>query len=134
MVNKKQVELNALVLMNTHIHLIWQPLGDLTPAMIHSIFTNFTAKQIKNRLAAEDPVLLEKLKVTKYDRQYRIWKRRSLSIELFTEEAFMQKLDYIHENPVKAGLVEYAEEYYYSSAAFYQLGKDPFNMITHYLP
>jgi hypothetical protein len=34
-----------------------------------------------------------------------------------------QKLDYIHNNPVKAGLVYKAEEYVYSSAADYVYGK-----------
>ena len=33
-----------------------------------------------------------------------------------------QKIDYIHNNPVKAGIVEYPEEYLYSSAKNY-LGK-----------
>lgn len=29
---------------------------------------------------------------------------------------FMQKVDYIHNNPVKDGLVEHSEDYLYSSA------------------
>ena len=55
-----------------------------------------------------------------------------MSIELFTEKAFLQKLEYIHQNPVAAGLVTFAEEYKYSSAKFYMDGTDVFNMITHY--
>ena len=31
----------------------------------------------------------------------------------------LQKLEYIHENPVAAGLVNFAEEYKYSSSTFY---------------
>lgn len=34
-----------------------------------------------------------------------------------------QKLDYTHNNPVKAGLVHKAEEYVYSNAADYVYGK-----------
>ena len=63
---------------------------------------------------------------------HQIWKREPLSIELFTEKAFLQKLEYIHQNPVAAGLVKFAEEYKYSSAKFYLKGRDEFNMITHY--
>jgi hypothetical protein len=72
------------------------------------------------------------LKVNKYDRIYQVWKRESLSIELFTEKVFMQKLEYIHNNAVAAGLVSYAEEYKYSSAKFYLLGINEFDFLTHY--
>ena len=91
-----------------------------------------TAKAIKLKLALENPNVLEQLRVNKYDRKYQIWKREPLSIELFTEKAFLQKLEYIHQNPVAAGLVNFAEEYKYSSAKFYLEGRDEFNMITHY--
>ena len=70
--------------------------------------------------------------MNKYDRTYQIWKREPLSIELFTEKVFMQKLEYIHQNPVIAGLVNFAEAYKYSSAKFYHLDIDEFNFITHY--
>ena len=76
--------------------------------------------------------MLETLKVNKYDRTYQIWKREPLSIELFTEKAFMQKLDCIHNNAVAAGLVSFAEEYRYSSAKFYFSGIDDFSIVTHY--
>jgi len=32
------------------------------------------------------------------------WERNALSVELRTEKVFEQKLDYIHDNPVKAGM------------------------------
>jgi putative transposase len=35
----------------------------------------------------------------------------------------VQKLDYVHNNPVAAGIVEKAEEYVYSSARDYYHGK-----------
>lgn len=53
----------------------------------------------------------ERLKVNKNDRTYQIWKREPLSIELFTEKALLQKLEYVHENPVAAVLVNFAAEY-----------------------
>ena len=71
--------------------------------------------------------------MNKYDREYQIWKREPLSIELFTEAVFMQKLEYIHYNPVEAGLCVYPEKYYYSSARFYYDETDSFGMLTHYV-
>ena len=42
------------------------------------------------------------------------------------------KLEYIHYNPVKAGLCELPEDYYYSSAKLYQDGTNSFGMLKHY--
>ncbi|MEO7444361.1 MAG: hypothetical protein ABIT96_08395 [Ferruginibacter sp.] len=91
-----------------------------------------TAKEIKKKLSVENPSLLQSLRVNKYDRAFQIWKRELLSIELFTEKVFIQKLNYVHENPVRAGLSFYPEDYKNSSAKFFAGGEDVFNMLTHY--
>jgi hypothetical protein len=39
--------------------------------------------------------------------------------------------EYVHYNPVKAGLCILPEDYYYSSAKFYATGIDDFDMLTH---
>ena len=132
MVRKEQIQLNAFVIMVNHVHFIWQPLQHYSVSQIQTSFTTFTSKEIKKQLSIDDLQLLETMKVNKYDRAYQIWKRRPLNIELFTQNVFMQKLEYIHENPVRAGLVRYAEEYHYSSAKYYSTGVDDFNMLTHY--
>ena len=133
LVNDKRIILNAYVIMNNHIHLIWQALPEHTPSQIQLSFMRYTAQQIKFELQKDDVELLEKCKVDKTDRAYQIWKREALSIALFTPLVFNQKLDYIHQNPVKAGLCDFAEDYYYSSASFYQTGIDKFKMLTHYM-
>jgi hypothetical protein len=43
-----------------------------------------------------------------------------ITIELHSNEVIKQKLDYIHQNPVEAGIVEKQEDYLYSSARNYQ--------------
>ena len=45
----------------------------------------------------------------------------------------MQKMEYMHYNPVKAGLCTFPEEYKYSSAKFYATGEDEFGIITHWM-
>ncbi|MCB0488158.1 MAG: transposase [Cyclobacteriaceae bacterium] len=52
-------------------------------------------------------------------RKYKFWQNQYHPIELNTNEMMEQKLDYIHQNPVKAGIVEKEEEYVYSSARDY---------------
>ena len=104
-----------------------------TLTSIQLSFMKFTAQQIKFALSDEKSALLEQCKVHKIDREYQVWKREPLSIELNSEKVFFQKLEYIHYNPVKAGICSLPEEYYFSSAKFYEIGIDNFNMLTHYM-
>lgn len=50
------------------------------------------------------------------DHQYSVWERHSNVVLLTTETAFMQRVNYIHQNPVPAGFVERAIDYRWSSA------------------
>ena len=133
LVFEKRVEINAFVIMSNHLHLIWQPMFGFTPSDIQASFMKYTAQQLKRSLIKNNKDILAELKVDKYDREYQVWKREPLNIELRTPAVFDQKLDYIHYNPVKAGLCKYPEEYYYSSARFYHDGVDSFGILTHYL-
>ncbi len=132
LVCKKRITLYAFVIMSNHIHLIWQALGEFTPDNIQHSLMSFTAHQFKNDLKQKHPQVLSQFKVDAKDRDYQFWERNSLGIDLFNEAVFFQKLDYIHWNPVKAGLCKLPEEYYYSSAKFYEYGVDDFGILTHY--
>ena len=127
----KKITLYAFVIMDNHIHLIWQALPGKTPEQIQLSFMKYTAQQIKFDLVASHPLVLDKFKVNAKDRTYLFWERNSLGIELYSHDVFIQKLEYIHWNPVKAGLCSLPEEYYYSSARFYHTGIDDFGMLTH---
>ncbi len=50
---------------------------------------------------------------------FQLWQQDNHPIELSTHKMLHQKLDYIHHNPVDAGLVEKPEDYLYSSARNY---------------
>ncbi len=95
----------------------------------------FTAQQIKFYLLDNncDPIL-DKMKVDKSDRQYQIWQRNPLPIEIYTEEVLEQKLDYIHNNPCQGKwlLADDPTKYKYSSASYYELESNEFSFLTHY--
>ena len=60
--------------------------------------------------------------VGKYDNRvnkYWFWQDKSHPIELTTNEMIEQRMNYIHQNPVRAGVVTVAEDYLYSSARNY---------------
>ena len=133
LVLEKRIRLFAFVIMSNHIHLIWQSLPDNTPVSIEHSLLSYTAKKIRSDLQKNHPAVLAHFKVGAKDREYQFWERNSLGIELYSHEVFIQKLDYIHNNPVAAGLCRLPEEYYYSSAKFYEYGIDDFNMLSHYV-
>lgn len=55
----------------------------------------------------------------KHNTHYQFWQQHSHPIELSTNELIDQKLDYVHDNPVNAGIVLSPEHYLYSSAINY---------------
>ena len=91
----------------------------------------FTGQQIIKNFRNEKSAILHELLVETKDRRYQVWERNSLSIPLWSPNVMDQKLEYIHSNPVKAGLCEHPEDYKYSSARFYILNEKNWDFLTH---
>lgn len=51
------------------------------------------------------------------------WQQGNHAVELSTNNMLDQRLDYLHQNPVKAGLVYEPHHYVYSSAIIYAGGQ-----------
>lgn len=58
-------------------------------------------------------------KYNKRVNEQQFWTHENHAVELYTNEMIDSRLDYIHQNPVKAGWVENPEDYLYSSARNY---------------
>lgn len=50
---------------------------------------------------------------------YQFWRHDNKPIELWSNRVIKQKIYYVHQNPVEAGLVYKAQDYIYSSARDY---------------
>ena len=98
----------------------------------HQRRRKYTAQQIKKGLTKNHPAVLEYFKVNAKDRVYQFWERNALSIELRTDKVFEQKLNYLHYNPVRAGLCNLPEEYAYSTAKWYETNINNWEFITQY--
>ena len=96
-------------------------------------FLKFTSQTIMRDLEINHQQILEVFKVDAKDRKYQVWQRNPLSIDLWTQEVFKQKMEYIHNNPVTAQICIYPEQYKYSSAKFYETGEDEFGFLTHWV-
>ncbi|MEO6329606.1 MAG: transposase [Ginsengibacter sp.] len=133
MVTEKRIEVNVFVIMSNHIHLIWQIQEGYGRENVQRDFLKFTSQTIKRDVQKKHPAVIEKFYVGAKDRKYQIWERNPLSVDLSTKEMFIQKMQYIHHNPVVAGSCSYPEEYKYSSAKFYETGVDEFCFLTHWM-
>ena len=133
-VKTKQVAMAGFVIMPNHIHLIWRIAAGTERAAFQRDFLKITAKEIIDILSRTDPELTKKITVNLKDRKLQVWKRNSMSIDLFNEQFLLQKLNYIHNNPCqpKWELVKHPNDYIYSSAKFYYHREDPFQLLKHY--
>ena len=120
----KGIEIYAYVIMTNHIHIIArQHQGQLNKVLGH--FKSFTAKEIL-RAIEENPKESRKdwmLHVFKYHAKYKesydeynFWQNSNHATELFTMEVLHQKVNYIYNNPVRAGYVEEPRHWINSSA------------------
>ena len=134
LVDRKLVTIYGFVIMPNHIHLIWRMNkinGKETPS---GSFTKFTAHQFKKKLLESNPILLETYAVNKIDRSHQFWKWDPLAVALTSEKIFLQKLLYMHDNPLKENwkLCNLPEEYKWSSAKFYEKLIDEFDILQHF--
>jgi len=131
LVKEKRIWLYGYVIMPNHVHLLWCKQPEWADKNVQQHFTKFTAQQIKFSMLdnGED---MTPYKSTQTDRQFQFWERRPHIATMYNRRVLEEKLDYIHANPVKAGLCDLPELYKYSSAGFY-FDNAPNEIITHYM-
>ena len=131
LVKNNKVIIYGFVLMNNHIHLLWQMRAGMKRDAVQRDFLKHTAQEIKNDMLDNHKEELQQYLVNAKDRKYQFWERNALSVEIWSEKVFLEKLKYIHANPVRAGLCNYPLQYKYSSASFYHTGIDNWGFLTH---
>ena len=126
-----KIVLYGFVIMPNHIHIIWKQndmKGKETP---QGSFLKYTAHEFLKSLKLKEEN--HKYAVVAPNKQHEIWQRDSLSIEIYSRDVAIQKLSYIHFNPVsgKWALAKDDLDYYYSSARFYENGIDEFGFLKN---
>lgn len=107
----------AYVIMPDHMHLLTD--CPRTSAEVLRYLKGLTARRIIDYLKEKNhSQSLAKLRHEEWKRQhsYSLWQQEKNVFSIFSESVFMQKVNYIHLNPVRAGLVERAIDYRWSSA------------------
>ena len=135
LVTKKQIRVYGFVIMPNHVHLIWELPAKNGKEMPHASFNKAIGHLIVKNLKKNNPNILPYFEVNERERRYRIWQRDPLAVLMDSRMKVEQKLDYLHLNPLqeKWNLAEKPENYYWSSAKYYETRKDDFKLMTHYL-
>ena len=124
----KGMEIFAWCIMTNHMHLIFRSRGDQTPQALLADFKRFTSQQLVKAIqynpqeSRKDWLLEQFSEAAAYSsnvKHHQFWRHDNKPIELWSNNVIDQKINYIHNNPVEAGLVFRAEDYLYSSAANY---------------
>jgi REP element-mobilizing transposase RayT len=115
------LRLFGYVILENHLHFVAQA-PRLDKCL--SSFKSFTAARLIKLLEARKAErLLARLRFTKrahkLDREYQFWQEGSHAEMVFSELVMREKLEYIHQNPVKRGYVDLPEHWRYSSARNY---------------
>ncbi len=128
---EKGLMIHAWCIMSSHLHLIVSANGKEEISAIINDFKTFTSKaiiqEIKNTDESRKKWMLRlfeeagsKLKRISH---YKVWRDGNHPVELDTNRMLDQRLAYLHENPVKQGVVYHAEDYCNSSAIDYSGGR-----------
>lgn len=134
----KGMEVFAWCIMSSHIHLIFRSVTGQKPGLLLGDFKRFTSNKIveaikNNPLESKKDWLLDQFRVAAGQssnvKHFQFWQHDNKPIELWSNKVILEKLHYIHYNPVEEGFVLRPEEYDYSSAKDYSGEKGLLNNV-----
>jgi REP element-mobilizing transposase RayT len=120
----KGLRIYAYVIMTNHLHLIVKSKTNNLPDILRD-FKTFTSKELVKLIERNSnesrkrwmlKIFKEHGKQNKLNQNHQFWQNGNHPVALFSNKVIQQKIDYIHDNPVKAGFVDHPENYHYSSA------------------
>jgi REP element-mobilizing transposase RayT len=129
---EKGLLLHAWVIMNNHIHAI---ISAAPGYKIHNFmrdFKKFTSKKVVGSIENNIQESRKQWMLNMFgyagrnnnsNTEYQFWQQDYHPIALNNEIKIRQRLHYLHENPVRAGIVWEAKDYKYSSATDYYTNK-----------
>ena len=124
----KGLVVHAYVIMTKHLHLVVSAKEGYILSDIIRDFKKFTAKaiikhnnthNIESRREWMMQIFKYHAKYNKRNTNYQLWTNYNHPTEVYSQRFIGQKINYIHQNPVKAGFVDRAEDWIYSSARNY---------------
>lgn len=125
---EKGMEIISWCIMTNHVHLIFRSIKGQNPEGILGDFKRFTSKALVKAIAENPKESRKEFLLSSFRKaaqnssnvsNYQFWRHDNRPIELWSNKVIQQKIVYIHNNPVEAGIVYKPEDYIYSSAIDY---------------
>jgi len=122
----KGLEIYAYVIMSNHVHLLARSKNDNLSDIIRD-FKRHTSKKIietieqLNESRREWLLMIFRYAARGHSRnnEYQVWTHESHAEEIYSNAFIEQKIEYIHNNPVRSRIVSKPEDYIFSSARNY---------------
>ncbi len=138
-IRSKGLIIYGFVIMSNHVHLLAKSETSDLSGTIRD-FKKFTSKKmieiITSGIESREKWMLDIFRKAasshSHNKNYQVWTRENHAELIYSEKFIEQKLNYIHENPVRAGWVMHPEEYLYSSASNYINGVGVLNVEILY--
>lgn len=123
----KALEIYGYCIMSSHIHLLCKATNDFVLADVMRDFKRFTSKKIIQTIQEEPEsrrewmlaYFREASEHLKKEQLFKVWQNGYHAEHIYSNKFIRQKLDYIHNNPVKDKIVTLPEDYFFSSARNY---------------
>jgi len=107
------LKIYGFVIMPNYFHVVWYIPQTPGVSKILNLFKGRTSKDCHSELKTKDDFELRRF--TRPDGRFSFWQKRFYDYNLTSEDKFREKINYVHANPVRWGLVSNPEEWPYSS-------------------
>jgi putative transposase len=124
-IDNKGLEVSAFCIMPSHIHMVGRTKEGILMSDVLRDFKSYTSKKIISMIESNVEESRKKwllymfkyfAKFNKHNTIYQFWQQNNHPIDLISNKWIEEKITYIHQNPVKARIVEEDYQYIYSSA------------------
>ena len=114
-------KLAGFVVMPEHVHLLMsEPVRD-NPSTVLKMLKQRTSRRLRAKRRRRVPETQGSFSFVPVDVvSKQLWQRRFYDFNVWSQRKKVEKLHYMHMNPVKRGLVENPTDWPWSSCAFYQ--------------
>jgi putative transposase len=125
---KKSLNVHAWCIMSNHLHLIVSTKEPIALSDVLRDFKKYTSTQIIKAIEENEResrknwmlwIFRKAGERNKRNEKHQFWVQENHPIECSTNDILQSKLNYLHENPVRAGIVRNEWEYVYSSGIDY---------------
>jgi REP element-mobilizing transposase RayT len=127
-IKEKGLVLHAWVIMSNHVHLIISAKPGYLIGNILRDLKKFTCRQIIKAIQENPKESRKEWMIWMFERagkrnsnnkEFQFWQQDNHPIELSNDLILQQRLSYLHENPVRGGIVYEPQDYIYSSGIDY---------------